>query len=159
MPTLLSNHLKAILFIGNIDIDHQKIDRYNVYTVQAFDYEYRRQRNSFGMPFGHTLSTVMHFTVRLLNSTDLKIFYKASKEANPQNYTFLFNATFAENRRLQEFEDAMVVSGYIVGIEEIYEPGINGKNASTQKLINVDLLVSHVKYKGEENDKKLTIYG
>jgi len=159
MPTLLSNHLKATLFCGNIDIDHQKIERNNVYTVQAFDYEYRRQRNSFGMPFGHTLSTVMHFTVRLLNSTDLKIFYKASKEANSQNYTFLFNATFAESRRLQEYEEAMVVSGYIVGIEEIYEPGKDEDYSSTQKLVNVDLLVSHIKYKGEENDKKLTIYG
>ena len=74
-------------------------------------------------------------------------------------YTFIFNASFDENKRLKDFEDAMVARGYVVDVKEDYDRAVTDGNLSDQILVEVTLLLSSITYVGkeEQNNRKLEI--
>jgi hypothetical protein len=79
-----------------------------------------------------------------------KVFYSNLLNNAPFNYSFLFNATFNANQRLADYEDGMVVNGYVVSVEENYSAnrGITGEEE--QILLDVTLLTRSVTYVGRE---------
>ena len=72
-------------------------------------------------------------------------------------YSFLFNATFNASRRLSECQDAMVVTGYVVDVEETYESALSEDGEAEQMLINAKILMSNIKYLGRERNLQLTM--
>ena len=86
------------------------------------------------------------------------MFYKQLVQNELFAHTFVFNATFDQNKRLKHFDDAMVVRGYVVDVKEDYNPVKTDGHTMDQMLIGVKLLLSSITYLGKENrHKKLEI--
>ena len=60
-------------------------------------------------------------------------------------------------RRLSDCDDAMVATGYVVDVEEIYENAAPGSQDTRQMLVHVKLLVSNLAYLGREKVLKVTV--
>ena len=158
MP-VLSDHLKAILYPENILDNHsENVEKDMCPTIQDFSYQCQRTRNDAGIPFGHTTPSELHFTIRLGKPDDGKIFYQQLVENELFAHTFIFNATFDQNKRLKHFDDAMVVRGYVVDVKEDYNPVKTDDQTVDQMLIEVTFLLSSITYLGKEDrHKKLEI--
>ena len=83
------------------------------------------------------------------------IFLMELASNNVSCFSFLFNAVFGPNDRLKDYEDGMVVKGYIVGAEELYSTETSETGQYKQMLLDMKLLVSEVVYLGYEKDKNL----
>ena len=72
-------------------------------------------------------------------------------------YSFLFNAVFGANGRLRDSEDALVATGYLVDVEEVYGKVSAEDGTPEQMLIHARLLLSNLAYLGREKTLNLTI--
>ena len=156
MPSIFSNQLKALLITEDVSEQGVSVWQGNCHTVQHFTYECRRHRNDSGIPYGDTLPAYLNFTIRLADGESGKVFYERMLSHDPFPYSFLFNASFNDMRRLSDCEDAMVASGYIIDLEENYdkpqEPG-----SGEQLLLKGKILLSNIAYLGRERVLKLII--
>ena len=153
---LLSNNLKAVLFPGAMQDGGNNVQREKCSTVQQFVYRCERSRSDAGYPYGPSNPMVMNFTVRLVKPEEGFIYHQRLMENEPADYTFLFNATYNDQQRLKSFDDALIVNGYLIDVEDDFRAGEKGK-ADKQMLINVKLFVSSITYKGKTNDEELLI--
>lgn len=151
MTTVLSNQLKVALFPGEMTGRMSQIHQDQCYTVQQFNYQCRRSRGKNGMPYGPTVSVIMDFAVRLVRSGDGRVFYENLQNNSSQPFTFIFNATFNGFKQLEGYYDLMAVHGHVVDVEEVYG------GTSQQVNILVKLLLSDIKYLGENSDVILKI--
>lgn len=157
MAKLLSNQLKAVLFLEDMLDTHSPIYQSQCLTVQQFSYQFHRSRDEYGVPFGPTVSVLMEFAVRVVQPTDDKIFYERMRGIHPFPYTFIFNATFNEQRQMTGYEDSMVVHGHVVDLEEVYSDQPLANGTTDQMLVNVKLLLSDVTYEGNTANRLLVI--
>ncbi len=157
MP-ILSDHLKAILYPDNLLDTRNSVEKDKCPTIQHFAYQCQRNRNDAGIPYGSTKSTELHFTIRLGKPDDAKTFYYQLTQNELFDFTFIFNATFDQNMRLKNYDDAMIVRGYVVDVNEDYNPILTEKGTTEQMLVEVTLLLGSITYVGkEERYKKLEI--
>ena len=163
--SIISDYLKAILYPDNL-LEYGKIgdNQWNAEkdkcpVIQHFSYKVERNRNDAGIPYGGTTPTELKFTIRLGQPDDSKLFYDRLMLNELFEYTFIFNATFDDNKRLKSFEDAMVTRGYVVDVKEDYDRAVTDGNLSDQILVEVTLLLSSITYVGkeEQNNRKLEI--
>ena len=157
MAVSFSNFLRAVLFPGNVDADERNISKEKSLAVQHFSYSFARSRNDAGFPYGPTLPTELSFTLRLMGPDDAKLYYSRLKDNTPYTYTFLFNATYNSNMRLENYDDALVVDGFVVDVEDCFNTASAADGSTEQMLLKVKLLVNSFTYKGKENDKVLII--
>jgi hypothetical protein len=189
--SFISDYLKAILYPDNlleyapIDDNLWNAEKDKCPVIQHFSYKVQRNRNDAGIPYGGTTPTELKFTIRLGQPDDSKLFYDRLMSNELFEYTFIFNATFDDNKRLKSFEDAMVTRGYVVDVKEDFSKVVtegsaekddqeadtasNGQsktlreklknNLSDQILLEVTLLLSSITYVGKEdqNNRKLEI--
>lgn len=156
MATLYSNELKALMVAEDFLENPLNIMKEHCLTVQHFDYLCEHKRNAAGEVYGPTEPVILKFTVRVNSPMHTKVFYNNIFSNNYNNYSFLFNATFNDNQRLADYEDGMVVNGYIVRTEESFYSGKSQTGEEGQILFNVTLLVRDVTYLGRENHFKKT---
>ena len=163
--SIISDYLKAILYPDNL-LEYGKIgdNQWNAEkdkcpVIQHFSYKVERNRNDAGIPYGGTTPTELKFTIRLGQPDDSKLYYDRLMSNELFEYTFIFNATFDDNKRLKRFEDAMVTRGYVVDVKEDYDRAVTDGNLSDQILVEVTLLLSSITYVGkeEQNNRKLEI--
>lgn len=163
--SIISDYLKAILYPDNL-LEYGKIgdNQWNAEkdkcpVIQHFSYKVERNRNDAGIPYGGTTPTELKFTIRLGQPDDSKLFYDRLMSNELFEYSFIFNATFDDNKRLKNFEDAMVTRGYVVDVKEDYDRAVTDGNLSDQILVEVTLLLSSITYVGkeEQNNRKLEI--
>ena len=157
MAGTISNQLKALLVTDNIAERGINVWQQNSFTVQHFSYECRRRRNDSGTPYGQTLPAFLDFTVKVASEDNGKVFFDRMLTNETFPYSFLFNASFNSMRRLSECEDAMVVSGYIVDLEETFESAPAADGSAEQMLIHARVLISNIAYLGREKVLELTI--
>ncbi len=158
MAITLSNHLKAIIYPSNILAEEVcRIPRDRCFTVLHFNYECARNRNKAGFPFGETTTTILKFTIRLLNPEDGKIFYKQMRQNEPGDFTFMFNTNLKQRAVVTSFEDAMVVNGYVVDVEDDFTTTSEGTASTEQMLIHVQLLVASITYIGTNGNRVIAI--
>ena len=157
MADLLSNHLKALLLPEDILSAKQSVTRDKFLTVQDFDYKLSRTVDDMGMPFGETNSAVLTVTIRIFRSEQSKVFYERLQGNNAESFSFLFNTTFNPDQTVQDYEDAMVASGYVVDIHEKFSPATGRGGRSRQMLMSVKLLMSSVRFLGKDHEKLLQI--
>lgn len=148
MP-ILTNHLKAILYADNLLENSRNVEKDKCPTIQHFLYTCQRSRNDTGIPYGNTTPTELKFTIRLGKPDDAKIFYQQIRMNELFFFSFIFNANFDQNKRLKDYDDAMVVRGYVVDIKEDYAPATS--DATDQMLVEVTLLLSRITYVGKED--------
>ena len=150
----LSNNIKAILIPEDFT-EMKRVAQEKCLTVQHFDYKCQRCRNEEGVPYGSTVSVILSCTIRTVNS--LQSYYDNLKSNNPNTYTFVFNAVFDEQKKLSDYEDAMIVAGHIINIEEEFNSASNEDGESEQIQFNVKILLSCITYVGKNSNKKLSI--
>ena len=156
MATLYSNELKAFVVPEDFLENPKKVLKENCLTVQHFDYECEHKRNASGEVYGPTEPVILKFTVRVNSPKHAKVFYNNLLVNNSSSYSFLFNATFNSNQRLSDYEDGMVVNGYVVSVEENYSTGKNATGEDEQILLDVTILARSVTYMGREEQNNYT---
>lgn len=161
MAMNLSNHLKAIIYPGNIlTEDVCGIHKDKCFTVLHFNYECCKERDKAGFPYGKTTSTFLDFTLRLMSPEDGKMFYQQMHRNEPCDYTFMFNVKFKQHlldSLIKESEDDMVVSGYVVDVEDDYTTTPLGDGTTEQMQIHVKLLVANMTYIGTNGNRSIDI--
>lgn len=157
MPERYSNYLKAILFPENFCEMSVGIMRNQCFTVQCFNYESKRRRGEDGRTAYHAEdATMLDFTIRINSPENGKLFLSHMKELEPHDYSFLFNATFKATDRIDNYEDAMVASGYIIDIEEVFNSTRN-EGQTEQMLMHVKLLLNNITFVGKQKNLVLSI--
>ena len=151
---ILSNNIKALLIPEDFT-EMKGVAQEKCLTVQHFDYKCQRCRNEEGVPYGSTVSVILNCTIRTANS--LQTYYDNLKSNNPYSYTFVFNAVFDRQKKLSDYEDAMIVAGHIIDIEEEFNSAKNEKGESEQILCNIKILLSSITYVGKSSNKTLSI--
>jgi hypothetical protein len=63
--------------------------------------------------------------------------------------------TYDANQRLKDYEDGMVVNGYVVSLEERYSSLQDDAGVDKQMLLEVKLLVRSTTYMGRERQNDL----
>ena len=156
MATLYSNELKAFVVAEDFLENPMSVLKENCLTVQHFDYQCEHKRNASGEVYGPTEPVILKFTVRVNSPRHAKVFYNNLLSNSYFNYSFLFNATFNANQRLGDYEDGLVVNGYVVSVEENYSTGKNQTGEDEQILLDVTILARSVTYMGREEQNNYT---
>ena len=149
-----SDHLKAVLYSDNFKEMGENVEKRLCQTIQHFSYKCERSRNDAGFPYGNTNPSEVHFTIRLGAPDDGKVFYERMQQNELFDFSFIFNGTFDQNDRLKDYEDAMIVRGYVVDVKEDYDATETEEGTSQQILIQVTLLLSSITYIGKEDSYK-----
>jgi hypothetical protein len=150
-----SDHLKAVLYPDSILEVMENVEKRHCQTIQHFSYKCERSRNDAGFPYGNTISTELQFTVKLGNPDDGKVFYHQMLQNELFNHTFIFNATFDQYDRLNSYDDAMVVRGFVVDVKEDYDAKVTEDGSVHQILIHVNLLLSSITYVGKDDNNQV----
>ena len=150
MATRYSNELKAFVVAEDFLENPMGVLKENCLTVQHFDYQCEHKRNASGEVYGPTEPVILKFSVRVNSPKHAKVFYSNLLANNHFHYSFLFNATFNATQRLNNYEDGMVVDGYVVSVEENYSTGKNQTGEDEQILLDVTILARSVTYMARE---------
>ena len=154
---IISNNIKAVLYPDDMqEQGENSVQKEKCYTVQNFNYRSERSRNDAGFPYETVNPTAMSFTVRLVRPEEGVVYHKRLLENDPADYTFLFNVSFNEQQRLKSYDNALIVSGFVIDVEDDFSAG--GKDIDNrQMLIRVKLFISSITYKGKMKDEVLVI--
>lgn len=155
MAGLYSNELKALVVPENFLDNPMNVLKENCLTVQHFDYECDHKRNDSDEVYGPTEPVILRFSVRVNSPAHARVFYKSLVSNSYFNFSFLFNTTFNANQRIADYEDGMVVNGYVVSVEENFNSAANQNGEDEQILLDVTLLVRSVIYLGREQQNNL----
>ena len=142
---LYSNELKALVVPESI-LEQPNVLQEKCLTIQWMNYKCQRERNNRGEAYGPTQPVEMEFTIRLNDTADAKPFYQMLPSNEHFCFSYLFNATFNQNERLNDYEDGMVCDGYVVGIDESYSASSNKEPNDKQMLLNIKLLLLNTNY-------------
>ena len=78
------------------------------------------------------------------------MFYQRLMLSGHYEYSLLFNVTYDANQRLSDYEDGMIVDGYVVGVEERYTSQTGNAGSDKQMLLDIEMLVRSTMYLGRE---------
>ena len=140
--------LRAMLVAEDITMVKEGITKDKCYVVQHYAYSSQRDRVGSLMMSGVEDSSFIDLVIRIADSGTAKQFYQQMTESEPFAYSILFNASFNANERLTGFDDAIMVKGFIVDIEEIINTSALDTQDDTQVLMKVRLLLSTITYLG-----------
>ena len=156
MAELFSNYLKVILYPEDIFEMHGVIRRDECFTVQHFNYESKRRRIGNTFTRDTEDATILDLCVRINTPVSGKLFLEQMKDVEKHAFSFLFNATFNAMNAVETYEDAMVVCGYIVDVDEEFAT-VGQTGQAEQMLMNVKLLINTVTFIGKQNNMVLSI--
>ena len=149
---LLSNELKAVAVMADMTETADGITSDQCMSVQHFDYRCARKRDAKGRTYKASEPTMLHFSVRLNSTEQARTFFKQLTDSEYGNLSFVFNLTFSETGRLKDYDNAMVVEGYLVDLkEDFYSAEPMGQEE--QMMLNASMLVRAITYL-EQNDRK-----
>ena len=146
--------LKAVLIHENILENPLNVLKENALTVQYFSYDCTYRRNNGGEIYGAVEPVILQFRIRVNSPHHARRFYRESILNNHFQFSFLFNVTWNENERLGNYEDGLVVDGYVVHVEEEYHSSKQVDGVDQQMLLDVKMLVRSVTYLGRERNLK-----
>lgn len=153
MADYLSNQLKAALFLEDI-LEGIPLRQENGFTVQHFDYNCFRTREKAGKPYGPSNASLMHITVKTLSADGYKELYRRLNSTERYAFTLVFNASYDEFKILQDYADAMVVNGYIVEIEELFDTASKKKEGM---MLSMKILLHSLDYLGKRVNRILMV--
>ena len=131
-------------------------ERNNRNTIQELHYGYAFDRDEVGTIYGSVEKAMVEFTVRA-NVESSKVFYTSLKSLAAEKFSFLINAEFDEAttkngpQYLKCFSAALLVSGYVVDLEEVCSTG------AQQAMLRVKILATQLSYLHCEQSAKVTL--
>ncbi len=149
--------LKALLVAEDVTQVKESITKDKCYVVQHFSYSSQRDRLASRMMVSMEDSSYVDFVIRIASTGTGKQFYQQMTETDSYAYSFLFNASFNGSGRLMDFDDVMVVKGFIVDMEEIISSNSQHDHDDTQVLMKVRLLLCNITYLGSETNQELNL--
>ena len=152
----LSNELKAVLFRENFLDNPRNVLKENCLVIQNFSYECERMRNNSSDVYGASKPVILSFTIRVNSPLHARELYRRLALNGHYDYSILFNVTYDANQRMKDFEDGMVVNGYVVSLEERYSSLQDEAGVDKQMLLEVKMLVRSTTYMGRERQNDLT---
>jgi hypothetical protein len=140
--------IKVMVFSGNLAelakssmkdvVLKDRFSQQQGYTVQQFSYSCKKERDEVGTTFGVNSGVVVDFTIRVMTN-DQTLFYDKLKDLGNDYYSFIYNGVY-EGGRLKYFDNAIMVDGYVVDVEEC------ASNNHNQALMHVKLLARQLSY-------------
>ncbi len=155
MEANLSNNLKVVLFVGDF-IEHKQIIRTSCYTVQSYDYDFYRNRTDLGIPFGQTIKPFVKISIKTLPKSISKMFYERLKLNDVFSFSLIFNAKYDDNKQLSNYDEAMIVSGYVVSVSENFKSR-ESKESSDRMLMDITIMVRTIKFVDSYGENKLSL--
>lgn len=154
MINVRPQYLKAILFNNNL-LEIGSALQSQCYTIQDYHYHCYYERDKHGEPYGGVLSGYLDFSIVLSDLTACKYYYQCLDQHESSPFSFIFNATFNEKGRLANYENGMIIYGYVVDIEESCNH--HDEEGNEQMLLHVKMLVSNISFLGTESILSLEI--
>lgn len=149
------NELKAIVVMNNLLEASGSITRDQCMSVEHFDYHFAHKRDEKGHTYKASEPAMLNFSVRLNSVEQAKPFYKQLTVIEYGPLSFLFNAAFSDTRHLTDYDDAMVVDGFIVDVQEDFSSTALTAQSEEQIILRARMLVRSVTYIGRNENKKL----
>jgi len=143
--------LKISLFPFNV-IGRSSISRDSAITVQSYDYTMAREIDSYGMASGACSGSYLSLQVRVGTKEDIDWFYERLTKPDPNFFSLVFSPEYDDSGILSSSVGSLVVEGYIVDVEEIYDRNLSDSNDALQMLLNARVLVSNLRYDGENSN-------
>ncbi len=156
MSFVLSNHQKAVVFSGDILEGDGKFSQDDSLVVQNLDYNFERTCNSNGIPFGITANPVVEFSIRFMEDCKVKSFFSLLNDNDLVEFSLVFGATFDANRKTCDYQNAIVLSGYVVEVDQDYSYN-ESSTGEFQRLLKIRFLAAEVTYAGSQSNKTLVI--
>lgn len=155
MP-LKMNELKAVVVMADLREEGKSITRDKCMSVEHFDYRLEHKRDYDGRTYTGNESAMLRFSVRINGAEQAKPFYEQMTSQENIPLTFIFNAFYSDTKHLMDYDDAMVVDGYVVDIQEEFRSAILNDPNEEQIILHARVLTRSITYIGQENNK--TIY-
>ena len=92
------------------------------------------------------MSDYLDFSVVVSDLDACKFFYQCMDLSDNTPMSFLFNASFSNTGRLNDFEDGLITYGYVVNAEESCEN--DDATGEEQVLLHVRMLLSNMCFLG-----------
>ena len=87
--------------------------------------------------------------LKVSSSATSKTFYDNLVLNEPSVFSFLFDNTFVGKKELTDFENALIVRGYVVDIEESFDKNPTEREGSfNMMMLKVELLLAEIRYIG-----------
>ena len=153
MADYFSNQLKAVLFLEDIT-EGVPMRQAEGYTIQHFDYNYYRTRDHEGNPYGGSNTSLMDITIKTISADGYKELYRRLHSRELYSCTIVFNATYDGFRILESYADAMVVNGYIVEIEEVFDTMTKKRQGM---MLSMKILLHSLDYLGTRLNRKYLV--
>ena len=137
----ISNQTKVILFPDNY-LEQAYITKEKCIAVQHYDYTFQRNRNAYGEPYGRISGGLLTLTIRVGSRDSLRLFYQQLKQHYSATYSLLVYATYDAQGYLAERSGALMVEGYIVDIQELFDRDQANESGEQMSLVCEILLTS-----------------
>lgn len=149
------HELKAVAVMANLVESEKSITRDQCIAVGHLDYQCVRRRDGKGHTYGSSDPSMLTFTMRINHAEQAQLFYEQLTVNEHDPLSFIFNATFADNQQLSGYDDAMVVEGYVVEVEELFHSAAMTEGEEEQILLRVRMQVHSITYIGRDDNKTL----
>lgn len=149
----ISNQLKAVLFLGDLT-EGIPFRQEAGFTIQHFDYNSFRSRDRVGNPYGPSNASLMQITLKTISADGYKELYQRLNSTELFPFTVIFNATYDKFKILQDYADAMIVNGYIVEIEELFD---SLSKTHEGMMLTMRILIHSLDYLGNRVGRKLLV--
>lgn len=151
---LLSKELKAVAVMADVSEQWATVIRDQCMSVDDFRYRLARKRDRKGRTYGASEPVMLSFSVRLNSADQAEPFYQHLTDDEYGTLSFIFNATFSDTKRLEGFDEAMAVEGYIVDVQEhFHSAALSG--GEEQIILRARMLVRSIIYLAENDNKTL----
>lgn len=142
------------VYFGDID-DGTSVTIDNCYTVQDMDYLYNHTQSTSGVNVGSATQVAeLNFTIRSQESDSAKALYTKLNDGYVVPFSFMYEAksTVPEDGspKYVEFNDAMVVYGYVTSVEERFT------SSSYRNATMIYEKLSAYDYKDEQRESRVS---
>ena len=151
----LSNELKAVMVQDNFLDNPKNVLKEKCLVLQNFSYECERIRNNSSDVYGASKPVILKFTIRVNSPSHARELYQRLALNGHHEFSILFNVTFDSFQRLADYEDGMVVNGYVVRVEERYNSLLDESGVDKQMILDAEVLVRSTIYLGREEQSNL----
>lgn len=139
----LSNNTKVVLFNDNM-VEIGTVLRGQCHVVQHYDFTLNRSRNATGEVYGLDAGSTLTLSVRIGSKENLIPFYQRLNSNEMSYFSFIFNARYDAMNIVEDYDSAIVVSGYLVDIIEEYNR--HPDDDTPQMLMHISILIRNVKH-------------
>lgn len=139
-----SKYIKSMLYLGNIT-DGERAEQSRCFTLQHFDYNLDRMLGERRELLNATREAMMNLSIKVQPDNLTMDLYRVFGQDEQSTFTIIFNGEFDDMGCLVSLENAMVVTGYILHIEESFSRAAINHIARPQERATIDVKVVMLK--------------